>query len=154
MSSKTDAHRQAKHLHSCAQIQRFSEGEKMNKKLVLLVIGWTLTTLILAACGSQSAATSGFPTGKFVLPDSQSEGIYFNKDGTWSGFFGDQTVAEGTYQVKDDIYTEEAGPKACSTSATYRYSFDGTNLKFELVGQDECQNRKESLDGATYVLAK
>jgi ABC-type oligopeptide transport system substrate-binding subunit len=126
----------------------------MNKKFILLVIGLVLTALTLAACGSQPSAETSFPTGKFVLPNSQSEGIYFNKDGTWSGFFGDQTVAEGTYQVKDDLYTEDAGPKACPTSATYRYTFDGTNLKFELVGEDDCHNRRASFDGITYVLSK
>jgi len=139
---------------SQAQIQRFREGEKMNKKFALLAIGLVVTALIFTACGSQSSAGSSFPTGKFVLPDDQSQGIYFNNDGTWSGFLGSQSVAEGTYQVKDDLYTEEAGPQACPTSATYKYSFDGTNLKFELSGEDACQNRRESLDGVTYVLSK
>jgi len=126
----------------------------MNKKFVLLVLGWVLTTLIFTACGSPSSQVSSFPTGKFVLPDDQSQGINFNKDGTWSGFFGQQIVAEGTYRVKGDLYTEEAGPKACPTSATYKYSFDGTNLTFELVGEDGCQNRRESFDGVTYVLSE
>lgn len=126
----------------------------MNKKFALLILGMMLTTLIFTACGQQSSAASSFPTGKFVLPEDASQGINFNKDGTWSGFFGDQTVAEGSYQVKGDLYTEEAGPKACPTSATYKYSFDGTNLKFDLVGEDGCQNRRESLDGVTYVLSK
>ena len=126
----------------------------MNKKFAFLIVGLMLTTLIFTACGSQSSAVSSFPTGKFVLPDDASQGINFNEDGTWSGFFGDQTVAEGTYQVKGDLYTEEAGPKACPTSATYKYSFDGTNLKFDLVGEDDCQNRQESFDGVTYVLSK
>src|SRR4030095_2268778 len=100
---------------SQAQIQRFREGEKMNKKFALLAIGLVVTALIFTACGSQSSAGSSFPAGKFVLPDDQSQGIYFNKDGTWSGFLGSQSVAEGTYQVKDDLYTEEAGPQACPT---------------------------------------
>jgi hypothetical protein len=149
-------------LHFCHQktkvhlvrIQLFEKGEKMKKQTILLVIGLVLTSLILAACGSPSTKDSNFPTGRFVLPGSPSEGVYFNKDGTWSGFFGQQTVAEGTYHVEGDLYTEEAGPKACDTSATYRYSFDGTNLKFELVGEDGCQNRRESLDDITYVLTK
>jgi hypothetical protein len=126
----------------------------MNKKFALLILGLILTTLIFTACGTQSSTASSFPTGKFVLPGNEAQGINFNQDGTWSGFFGDQTVAEGTYQVKGDLYTEEAGPKACPASATYKYSFDGTNLKFDLVGEDDCQNRRESFDGVTYVLSK
>jgi hypothetical protein len=137
------------------QIQPLREGEKMINKIVLLVIGLVLASLILTACGSASAADSNFPTGKFLLTDSEYEGVYWNKDGTWSGFAFGQTIAEGTYHVKGDLYTEEAAPEtACPTSATYKYSFDGTNLKFELVGEDTCQNRRESYDGITYVLSK
>ena len=126
----------------------------MKNKIVLPVIGLVLASLILAACSSASSADSNFPTGKFLLPDSEYERVYWNKDGTWSGFAFGQNIAEGTYHVKGDQYTEEAGPKACPTDATYKYSFDGTNLKFELVGDDTCQNRRASLDGITYVLSK
>lgn len=124
----------------------------MNKKIALLMIGLVLASLILAACSS--AADSNFPTGKFILSDSEYEGIYFNKDGTWSGFAFGQETAKGTYHVKGDLYTEESSPDACPTAATYKYSFDGTNLKFELVGEDNCQNRRESYNGITYVLSK
>jgi hypothetical protein len=126
----------------------------MNKKIVLLVLGLLMGMLILTACGSASSQASNFPTGKFLLQDSEYEGIYFNQDGTWSGFAFGQTIAEGTYHVKGDMYTEEASPDGCKTDGTYKYSFDGTNLKFELVGDDTCQNRRESLDGITYVLSK
>ena len=124
----------------------------MNKKIGLLMIGLVLASLILAACGS--SAPSNFPTGKFILSDSEYEGIYFNKDGTWSAFAFGQDIAKGTYHVKGDLYTEDASPDACPTAATYKYSFDGTNLKFELVGEDTCQNRRESYNGITYVLSK
>jgi hypothetical protein len=124
----------------------------MNKKIGLLMIGLVLASLILAACGSTAA--SSFPTGKFILSDSEYEGIYFNKDGTWSGFAFGQEIAKGTYHVKGDLYTEDASPDACPTAATYKYSFDGTNLKFELVGEDTCQNRRESYNGIKYVLSK
>lgn len=39
----------------------------------------------------------------------------------------------------------------------YKYSFDGTNLKFELTNQsrnDSCESRKMGFDGATFVLSK
>ena len=124
----------------------------MNKKIAFLMIGLVLASLALVACGL--AVDSSFPTGKFILSDSEYEGIYFNKDGTWSGFAFGQETAKGTYHVKGDLYTEEASPDACPTAATYKYSFDGTNLKFELVGEDTCQNRRESYNGITYVLSK
>jgi hypothetical protein len=143
---------QGEHLHSRIQIQTVEKENKMNKKIGLLMIGLVLASLILAACGSSAA--SNFPTGKFILSDSEYEGIYFNKDGTWSAFAFGQDIAKGTYHVKGDLYTEDASPDACPTAATYKYSFDGTNLKFELVGEDTCQNRRESYNGITYVLSK
>jgi hypothetical protein len=143
---------QGEHLHYRMQIQTVVKENKMNKKIALLMICLVLASLILAACGSSAA--SNFPTGKFVLSDSEYEGVYFNKDGTWSGFAFGQELAKGTYHVKGDLYTEEASPDACPTAATYKYSFDGTNLKFELVGEDTCQNRRESYAGITYVLSK
>ena len=124
----------------------------MNKKIALLMIGLVLASLALAACGS--TVDSSFPTGKFTLSDSEYEGIYFNKDGTWSGFAFGQETAKGTYHVKGDLYTEEISPDACPTAATFKYSFDGTNLKFEMVGEESCQNRRESYNGITYVLSK
>jgi len=126
----------------------------MNRKIILLVVSSVLASLIFAACGSASKVDPNFPTGKFVLSDSEFEGIYFNQDGTWSAFAFGQNIAEGTYHVKGDQYTEEASPEGCPSEATYQYSFDGTNLKFELIGEDTCQNRRESLNGITYVLSK
>ena len=127
----------------------------MSKKATGLLIGLALLLLVLSACSTASSTKSNFPTGKFLLPNREFEGIYFNDDGTWYGFYYGEHVAEGKYKIKDDLYIEEANPDfACPTSATYKYSFDGTNLKFELVGEDTCQMRRESLDGVTYVLSK
>jgi uncharacterized lipoprotein YehR (DUF1307 family) len=130
----------------------------MNKKLILLVIGICLS-LLLAACGSASSAESNFPTGKFVLPDThESEGVYFNEDGTFSAFYYGQDVAAGTYSVKGDLYIEESNDSNCGeTPMSFRYTFDGTNLKFELTDEsknDTCENRRNSFDGVTYVLVK
>src|SRR5512138_498331 len=126
----------------------------MRRNSVLLMLALIVGSLIATSCGSASNTDSNFPTGKFVLADSEYEGIYFNDDGTWSGFAFGSTIAEGKYHVKGDIYTEEANPEGCPTEASYKYSFDGTNLKFELVGEDTCQNRRQSLDGITYVLTQ
>ena len=124
----------------------------MNKKNAFLMIGLVLASMVLATCGSTGG--SSFPTGKFILSDSAYEGVYFNKDGTWLAFAFGQELAKGTYHVKGDLYTEDSSADACPTDATYKYSFDGTNLKFELVGEDPCQHRRESYDGVPYVLSK
>lgn len=130
----------------------------MNKKIMLLVIGMCLA-LLLAACGSASAAESNFPTGKFVLPDThESEGVYFNEDGTFSAFYYGQDVAAGTYSVKGNLYIEESNDSNCGVSPmSFRYTFDGTNLKFDLTDEsknDTCENRRNSFNGVTYVLVK
>lgn len=130
----------------------------MNKKIILLVVG-LLLSLLVAACGSASSSESKFPTGKFVLPGTnESEGIYFNKDGTFTAFFYGADVAKGTYSVKGDLYLEESNDQNCGKSPmSFRYTFDGTNLKFDLTNEsknDSCENRRQSFDGVTYVLVK
>lgn len=130
----------------------------MNKKIILLVIGMLLF-LALAACSSASSSESNFPTGKFVLPNSdESEGIYFDKDGTFTAFYYGEDVAKGTYSVKSDLYIEESNDQNCGKSPmSFRYTFDRTNLKFELTDEsknDTCENRRQSFDGVTYVLVK
>jgi hypothetical protein len=130
----------------------------MNKKISLLVIGIFLS-LVLAACSSASSAESNFPTGKFVLPGTdESQGVYFNKDGTFTAFYYGADVAKGTYSVKGDLYIEESNDQNCGTSPmSFRYTFDGANLQFELTEEskhDTCENRRNSFDGVTYVLVK
>ena len=150
MASKAGAHARK---FNCSK-----KENKMNKKIILLVVGMYLA-LVLAACSSASSAESNFPTGKFVLPGTdESEGVYFNKDGTFTAFYYGADVAKGTYSVKGDLYIEESNDQNCGKSPmSFRYTFDGTNLKFELTDEsknDTCENRRMSFDGVTYVLVK
>ena len=127
-----------------------------NNKALALVIG--LMLIALAACAPASSAESNFPTGKFTLPGNESEGIYFNEDGTFTAFYYGADVAKGTYSVKGDLYIEETNNQNCRESPmSFKYTFDGTNLKFELTDEsnnDICENRRLSFDGITYVLTK
>jgi hypothetical protein len=128
----------------------------MKKKMLLLVVGLMLVSLLLSACGSSDK--SGFPTGKFMNPKSEiGEGMEFNTDGTWRAFNSGYTLARGTYSVEGDVYIEETNNGNCPAPMSYKYSFDGTNLKFELTDQsqdDSCADRKAGFDGITYVLSK
>jgi hypothetical protein len=132
--------------------------EKKMKKLFRMVIGLGLLSLLLAACGGVPTPQSTFPTGKFVLPDNEFEGVYFDENGTWYAFFGGEHVAEGTYSTKGDLYIEESNDSNCGKSPmSFKYSFDGTNLKFDLTDEsrnDTCENRRLSFDGITYVLTE
>ncbi len=125
----------------------------MNKKISLLIIGWILSLLFLAACGSASPGDVGFPTGKFVWEGSELQGLYLNENGTWSAFYYGENVDEGTYTVSDSLYTQQTS-QVCASPATYEWSFDGTNLKFKLRGEDTCDVRRESFDGQTFILTK
>lgn len=128
----------------------------MKKNMVLLVVAILVVSIILSACGSSDK--SGFPTGKFLNPESQiGEGYQFNEDGTWSAFNSTYTLAKGTYSVDGDIYIEETNNQNCTAPMGFKYSFDGTTLKFELTDQsrnDTCEGRRIGFDGKTYVLSK
>jgi hypothetical protein len=128
----------------------------MKKNMLLLVIGLMLASLILSACGSSDK--SGFPTGKFLDPDSKiGAGMEFNADGTWKAFNSGYVLARGTYSIDGDLYVEESNNGNCPVPMQYKFSFDGANLKFELTDQsrtDSCGERKTGFDGKTYVLSK
>ena len=126
------------------------------KKTLWFVIGLMLASLVLSACGSSDK--SGFPTGKFVNPDSEiGAGMEFKEDGSWRAFNSGYTLARGTYRIEGDLYIEESNNGNCPVPMQYKFSFDGTNLKFDLTDQsrnDSCGERKMGFDGATYVLSK
>lgn len=128
----------------------------MKKSLLLLVIGLMLASLVLSACGSSDK--SSFPTGKFVNPDSEiGAGMEFKEDGTWRAFNSGYTLARGTYRIEGDLYIEESNNGNCPVPMQYKFSFDGTNLTFELTDQsrnDTCGERKMGFDGIAYVLSK
>lgn len=149
-----------------------------NKHLFFLMIGLILVSLAMTACGpaaptlaptivpsatfqpteAPTEPAASFPTGKFVAADNEDAGYEFNSDGTWRAFNSIYTIGRGTYSVKGDLYVEETNSENCGTSPmSFKYSFDGTNLKFELTEEsmnDDCDGRKMSFDGKTYVLAK
>jgi len=126
----------------------------MKKNLFLLVASVVLTSLILSACGSASPSDVGFPTGKFVDAENDLVGYYFHEDMTWEYFSYGSIGAEGKYQLKNNQWIEEGTEGECPFPGTYEWTFDGTNLKFKLVGEDKCDPRRESTNGRTFVLTK
>jgi hypothetical protein len=148
------------------------------KYLCLLMIGLLLISLVLTACGTAAQTlaptivpsptvqpteapaepAASFPIGKFVEPGNEEAGYEFNADGTWRAFNSIYTIGRGTYSVKGDLYIEETNSENCGTSPmSFKYSFDGTNLKFALTEEsmkDNCDGRKMSFDGKTYVLSE
>ncbi len=126
------------------------------KKLSLLVLGLLLALLTLSACGESSQETN-FPVGKFVTPGSTFSGLYFGDDGTWYAFDYGEHLAEGTYTIKGDTYTEKTNNAGCSAPISFHYTFDGTYLKFQYIGdpaKDDCEGRRNAFNNTTYVLSK
>ena len=123
-----------------------------------LIVGLVLFSLILSACGSSSSPAANFPAGKFTKPGNEYSGMYFDKDGTWYAFDYGLHLAEGTYSVKGDVYTEETNNGGCSAPMKFHYIFDGTNLTFSYVDDPakdaDCTGRYEGFNNVTYVLSK
>lgn len=105
-----------------------------------------------------SSQASAFPTGRFLRADDKGRGLQFNADGTFVALDGTQHLAEGTYSVKGDVYTEESNSGGCATPTHYRYTFDGAKLKFYPVedpAKDSCDGRKGDFNEAvTWVLTQ
>jgi hypothetical protein len=129
-----------------------------NKKSLLLVLGLTLLSLLLAACSSAKA--TNFPTGKLIKSGASSHGLIFTKDGTFSVFEGGTTLVTGTYSVDGDTYTEESNNAGCTdVPRSFKYTFDGKNLTFSYVGnpaEDTCGGggRRSDFDNVTYTLSE
>jgi major membrane immunogen (membrane-anchored lipoprotein) len=123
-----------------------------NKKIV--VIGLLLLSLLLVACGATKEAN--FPTGKFLKSGTVNHGLVFNEDGTFSVFDGNITIVNGTYSVDGDTYTDESNNQSCPPMS-FKYTFDGTNLTFNYVGNpadDPCDGRRADFNDVTYIISK
>ena len=127
----------------------------MKKTFVSLIVALALA-LILAACGSTKEAN--FPTGKFIKSGSTNYGLIFNEDGTFSVFEGSSTFVRGTYSVDGNVLTETSNDGGCETDVDFTYTFDGTNLTFNYIGNPaddaSCGGRHGDFNNVTYVLSK
>lgn len=125
-------------------------------KLLLLVPVLALLSLLLAACGSAKEAK--FPTGKFIKSGTTTHALIFKEDGTFSVMEGSTTLVIGTYNVDGDTYTEKSNNAGCTAvPMSFKYRFDGTNLKFNYVGDpsaDPCGGRRGDFDNVTYTLSE
>ena len=125
-----------------------------NKRLVILVTGLMLVSLVLAGCGGKPE----FPTGKFIQSGTTDYGLMFKSDGTFSVFEGDTTFVTGTYSVDVNVFTETSNTGGCSTDVSFTYTFDGTNLTFNYVGDPAddvaCGGRNADFNNVTYTLSK
>lgn len=94
-----------------------------------------------------------FPAGVFVYESRQNLTLQFNDDGSYIVREDNIVDATGTYRINGNQYTEDTDYLPCrhARTATYTWAFDGRRLTFELVGEDNCTERRESLDGVTWI---
>lgn len=100
-----------------------------------------------------NASTNDFPTGVFAHETRPSWTLQFNDDGSYVFRVDDVVDATGTYTISGDQYTEDTDYLPCrqARTATYRYCHEHGRLVFYLVGEDNCAERRASLDGVTWI---
>jgi hypothetical protein len=129
------------------------------KSKKIFVIGLLLLSVTLTACSTAASTEPAidFTTGKFVKSNDQNHGVIFNTDGTFSVFDGSATIANGTYKVEGDTYIETSNDENCPVPMSFKYTFDGTNLTFNYVGNpadDPCDGRRADFNNVTYIISK
>jgi hypothetical protein len=121
----------------------------------------TATTAPTVTAGPTKPAidpASNFPTGKFVHSEEELNYFTFNENGRWTFYFFGEREASGMFRVEGDTYIQLTGVLGvnCPVPMSFKYTFDGTHLTFQLTDQskdDPCGSRKALYDNTTYVLS-
>lgn len=134
----------------------------MKKKGLLFILA---LVFLLAACSQGATPTtapaltnSNFPTGKFIKEGETDYGLMFNADGTFWVFEGENIFVRATYDVDDNILTETSNDGGCETNVSFNYTFDGSTLTLNYVGNSlddaACTGRYSDFNGVTYTLTE
>jgi len=100
-----------------------------------------------------------FPIGKFVFPNDPNSYFTFSKAGRWAhGAVGIQIAfATGTYRVEGNTYIQTSNSGGCPVPMSFKFSFDGTYLKFQLTDESRndtsCPDRNGFYDNTTYIFS-
>lgn len=106
-----------------------------------------------------TAATQGpkFPGGVFKTSDGNNTTIAldFDSTGALNVYVNNESFSNGTWSVKADTLTfgKIQGPEgyACTSEARYLWALADNQITFKLVGQDDCQTRRDGLLGMTWT---
>lgn len=111
----------------------------MDKTLRIIIIILFASAILCACSGNE------FPAGTYT---HQSLTLELMEDGSFKYLEGDEIIGEGTYAIQDDEITwltcsyceaQNSGP------ATYRWQLEDGVLSFELVGDDFCGDRRDTI---------
>jgi hypothetical protein len=103
-----------------------------------------------------------FAPGKYLRQGSPDRALQFNKDGTFVPLLLPDNIhlAEATYSVKGNVFTETSNDQGCISNRHYNYAFDGAKLVFTPVevydpATDSCDGRASDLNpSVTWVMIK
>ena len=137
---------------------------RSRKDVLRRISGWLVTLVVccaipilFAACNSGEDTdedTPVFPTGRFLRED-KAEAFEWDEDGTYSWFMDNSSIPglNGRYGISGNYYTEMTHNYAASPKipATYKWTFDGERLTFELWGRDMISSRQATYDGQTFI---
>jgi hypothetical protein len=115
-------------------------------------------TLGMIKAFSVPGVAKGFPAGKFVQSENASRALAFASDGSFKALDGENQLAAATFKVNGDVFTETSNDAKCETNVSFKFTFDGANLRFFPVtdlSKDTCEGRKADFNPAiTWTLAK
>lgn len=140
----------------------------MKTKFLSLMLALAFALAACAPAATETAAPASpptaeapatkFPAGKFIKEGETNYGLVFNTDGTFYVFQGDNIFVHATYKVDGNTFTETSNDGGCDTNMAFTYTFDGTHLTFNYVGNPDddkdCTGRHADFNGVTYTLAK
>ena len=98
-----------------------------------------------------------FPIGKFFAQNAPNSYFTFSKDGRWAHLDVDVqfALATGRFSVDGDTYIQTSNSSGCAVPMSFKYTFDGTYLKFQLTDESRndssCPDRNGFYDNTTYI---
>lgn len=99
-----------------------------------------------------------FPVGKLISQTDPTSYFTFSRDGKWAHRAVDMqfALASGKYRVEGDLYFQLTNSAGCP-STSFKFSFDGTYLKFQLTDESRndtsCPDRNGFYDNTTYIFS-
>ena len=106
---------------------------------------WTIICVLLVAATLSACSNDEFPTGSYRHNEFVAE---YREDGTFTLYENGEVSTEGTYSVEGDEITwiqDSFCDEQNAGSATYQWTADDNGLSYEVIGEDQCEERFATL---------
>lgn len=111
-----------------------------------------LFLLPLSACSG-----STFPYGTYTADSGSIDTIVLNADGSFTFTGYGIEISSGTFSIRGNELTWDTDAfcdERDGGKATYHWTLDGDDLRFQLQGEDGCTGRVNSLHSGAFHLEK